>query len=53
MKKYIKPTCEVIDVVVEGNILQTSPTSLKHEVGNAANGGAWMAPKRIWESEQD
>ncbi len=49
MKKYIKPTCETIDIQVEGHILNPSPTGYKDEKGN----GVWLAPKRIWGNDME
>lgn len=56
MKRYIKPECEIIEVQMEGHLLEVSPNAYNDEVGDAED-GAWLAPKRpsatsIWGDEE-
>ncbi len=44
MKKYIKPECEIIDVLMENHILQMS------EVHDEEGNGIWLAPEKNMES---
>ncbi len=42
MKKYIKPECEIVDVLSEAQLLQGSPDSINDELGDE---NVWLAPE--------